>query len=95
MYRFNSVGIFEDDFYASMSDDSSKFLTENMNIGNRDEIIFQHTKTKHRLQMVLSRGKLLSYIGESNRCLEKGVKEQSHVTSAVYKLFFLTSGPVS
>ena len=38
--RFQGVGSFEDDLNASMSKDSSKFFTEDRNIGNRDENIF-------------------------------------------------------
>ena len=39
-YRFKVVGTFEDNLYTSMLKDSSKFLTEARNIGNRDDDIF-------------------------------------------------------
>ena len=38
--RFKGVSSFEDELYTSMSQDSSKFLVEGTNIGNRDEDIF-------------------------------------------------------
>ena len=38
--KFKGVGSFEDDLYAGMLKDSSKFLTEDKNTENRDEDIF-------------------------------------------------------
>ena len=38
--RFKDVDFFENDKYAGMLTDSSKFLSEARNTGNRDENIF-------------------------------------------------------
>ena len=40
MDTFKGAGSFEDELYTGISKDSSEFLTEARNIGNRDESIF-------------------------------------------------------